>query len=188
MAQITTLDQLEALYKAPHPIVAQKAISALEPHSQTFIQHSSFIVLSTQTAQGKMDISPRGGPAGFVQVLDNEHIVFGDHAGNNRLDTLHNLLHNPEISILFIIPGINEVLRVKGRASLHDDEDLIERCLEGKKRPKLVVKIAISELFFHCPKAMLVSHIWDSEHFTSRDILPSLGQIVQDQLGLDSLE
>ena len=77
---------------------------------------------------------------------------------------------------------------MKGRASLHDDEALIERCLEGKKRPKLVVKVAISELFFHCPKAMLVSAIWDSEKFTSRDILPSLGQIVQDQLGLDSLE
>lgn len=187
MAQITTIEQLQTLYKAPHPIAMQKAIPALEQHSHTFISHSPFVVLATQTKQGKMDISPRGGPAGFVQVLDNEHLLFGDHAGNNRLDTLRNLLHNPEISLLFMIPGINEVLRVKGCASLHDDEDLIERCLEGTKRPKLVLKIKLSELFFHCPKAMLVSSIWDNTTFKQRDILPSLGQIVQDQLGLDTL-
>lgn len=187
MAQISTVEQLQTLYKAPHPIVLQKAIPALEQHSQTFIAHSPFVVLSTQTAQGKMDISPRGGPAGFVQVLDSEHLLFGDHAGNNRLDTLRNLLHNPEISLLFIIPGLHEVLRVKGRASLHDDEDLIERYLEGNKRPKLVVKIAVSEVFFHCPKAMLIGNVWNSETFSKRDILPSLGQIVQDQLGLDAL-
>ncbi|WP_417553104.1 MSMEG_1061 family FMN-dependent PPOX-type flavoprotein [Marinomonas fungiae] len=188
MAQITTVEQLQTLYKSPHPITLQKAIPALEQHSQTFIEHSSFVVLATQTAQGKMDCSPRGGRGGFVQVLDSTHIAFGDHAGNNRLDTLRNILHNPEISLLFMIPGIHEVLRVKGRASLHDDEVLIERCLEGAKRPKLVVKVTISELFFHCPKAMLASQIWDSEQFTSRDILPSLGQIVLDQLGLDSFE
>lgn len=188
MSQITTLEQLQQFYKAPHPIVMKKAIQALEPHTITFIEHSRFALVSSRGAEGHLDVSPRGGQAGFIKVLDNQHLVFGDLPGNNRIDTLRNLLHTPEIGILFIIPGINEIVRLRGKATLHDDEELLDLCVESGKRPKIVVKVAVEELFFHCPKAMMVADLWSPEQFTDRDILPSLGKIIKDQLGLDSLE
>lgn len=188
MAQITSLDQLQTYYKAPHPIVMNKSVYAIEQHTQTFIEHSPFVVISTQNSEGGLDVSPRGGAPGFIKILNSQTLIFGDHAGNNRLDTLRNLLHNPQVGVLFTIPGIHEIVRLKGTATLHDDPELLERCDEHGKLPKLVVKIQIQELFFHCPKAMLTSKIWQPEAFTSRDILPNLGQIIKDQLGLESLE
>ena len=188
MSQITTLEQLQQFYKAPHPIVMKKAIQALEPHTITFIEHSRFALVSSRGAEGYLDVSPRGGQAGFIKVLDNQHLVFGDLPGNNRIDTLRNILFTPEIGMLFIVPGINEIVRLRGTASLHDDDALLDLCMEGNKRPKIVVKVAIDALFFHCPKAMLVADLWSAETYTDRDFLPNLGQIIKDQLGLDTLE
>lgn len=188
MSQITTLEQLQQFYKTPHPIVVKKEISALEPHTIKFIEHCRFALVSSRGESGHLDVSPRGGQAGFIKVLDDKHVVFGDLPGNNRIDTLRNVLFTPEIGILFIVPGINEVVRLRGKASLHDDEELLDLCVEGNKRPKIVVKVALDGLFFHCPKAMMVADLWSSEGFIERDFLPSTGQMIKDQLGLETLE
>lgn len=184
MATISTLEQLQQFYKAPHPVIANKGIHKLEQHTKTFINHSPFLLISTTSEQGHMDVSPRGGPAGFVKILDDQTILIGDRPGNNRIDSLRNILYSPAVGILFLIPGINEVVRLRGTASIHDDEELLIACSELKKRPKLVIKVTLKEIFFHCPQSMLVSKLWSPEMFQDRDILPSLGDIVKDQLGL----
>ena len=182
MAHITTLEQLWQRYKTPLPIVDQKVIPQLDIHAKTFIEHSPFVVVSSQMENGKLDISPRGGETGFVRVLDNATLLLGDHVGNNRLDTLRNILHNPEVSLMFMIPGIEEVVRIKGRASIHDDESLCAQCVERGVTPHIVVKVTISELFFHCPKAIQSSDLWNIESGVSRDFLPPLDEIVADEI------
>lgn len=184
MDQITHLEQLDELYAKPHPVVANKAIFKIEQHSSNFIKHSPFIMISTITPEGFPDISPRGGVPGFVKVLDETHLAIPDSPGNNRIDTLKNLLVNPSVGILFTIPGINEIVRLKGTATIHTDSELLEQCLDGDKPPKIVIKVAIQEMFFHCPKAMTKGKVWSPEAQMPRDILPSLGQIVKDQQNL----
>ena len=184
MATISTLEELQSYYKSPHPVIENKAIHQLEKHTKTFISHCPFIILSSTGQKGYIDASPRGGSTGFVKILDDQNIAIGDIPGNNRIDTLRNILHSPNVGVLFLIPGINEVVRLRGTASIHDDEELLNICSEYGKKPKLVIKIALEEIFFHCPKSMLVSKLWQPENFQSRDILPSLGDIVKDQLGL----
>jgi PPOX class probable FMN-dependent enzyme len=184
MAQITTLEQLQLHYKAPHPVVVNKGIHKLEPHTKTFINNCPFLLISTISEQGHIDVSPRGGSAGFIKILNDQSILIGDLPGNNRIDSLRNILYSPEVGILFLIPGINEVIRLRGTASIHDDEEFLITCTEFKKSPKLVIKVIIKEIFFHCPKSMLVSKLWSPEMFQDRDILPSLSEIIKDQLGL----
>jgi len=184
MATLSTLEDLQKYYKTPHPVVVRKGIYKLEQHTKTFIKHCPFVLLSSAGAEGHMDVSPRGGSAGFVKILDDQNIAIGDIPGNNRIDTLRNILHSPNVGVLFLIPGINEVVRLRGTASIHDDEELLNICSESGKKPKLVIKIALEEIFFHCPKSMLVSKLWQPENFQSRDILPSLSGIIKDQLGL----
>jgi len=184
MAQITSVEQLNRLYSAPHPIVENKAVYALDSHIKTFIEHSPFVVLSSRTSENLLDVSPRGGEPGFIKILDDTHLLIPDSPGNNRLDTIKNLLVNPAIGVLFTIPGINEVVRLKGTASIHDDPELLAGCPDGAKVPKLVIKIAIQEMYFHCPKAMIKGKIWSNDAQTSRSILPSLGLIVKEQQGL----
>lgn len=187
MSKITTLEQLSELYPEPHPIVMKKSVFEIEPHINTFIEHCPFILISTINAEGRIDVSPRGGVAGFVKVLDSKHIAFPDSPGNNRLDNLKNIIGNPNIGILFTIPGINEIVRLKGMASIHTDAELLAQCPDMKKTPKLVIKVEIKDMFFHCPKAMAKAKIWESDSLTDRSILPSLGEIIKDQLGLDEL-
>jgi PPOX class probable FMN-dependent enzyme len=184
MARLSTLEDLQKYYKPPHPVIENKGISALEQHTKTFIKHCPFVLLSSAGAEGHMDVSPRGGSAGFVKVLDDQHILIGDFPGNNRIDTMRNIMHSKSLGVLFLIPGIHEVVRLRGTATIHDDDDLLNLCIESGKKPKLVIKIALQEIFFHCPKALHTAKLWESDSFQSREILPSLGDIVKDQLGL----
>ncbi|MCW4628620.1 MULTISPECIES: MSMEG_1061 family FMN-dependent PPOX-type flavoprotein [Marinomonas] len=180
MSQITSLEQLETLYDQPHPLAVSKEITELEQHAITFIKNSPFILISTTDKNGFADISPRGGEAGFVKVLDAKTLAFADSAGNNRLDSLKNILAKPEIGLLFMIPGIGEVVRVKGIASLHRDKDLLS-LFSDPKTPKLVVKVHIETTFFHCPKAIAIAKLWSMENHVDRAFLPSLLRIIQDQ-------
>lgn len=181
MSQITKPKQLTALYNEARPLALIKEIDALERHSTTFIQHCPFVILSTADNNGFADVSPRGGDAGFIKILDKNTIAFADSAGNNRLDTLKNIVERPEIGVLFMIPGIGEVVRIKGTASLHTDGELLDLFTENKKAPKLVVKIALHKLLFHCPKAIVIAKIWSEENKVDRSFLPSLLSIIQDQ-------
>ncbi len=181
MSQITTLEALRELYPNPHPLAVAKTIKHIDQHTKTFIENSTLFFLSSHHQDGFLDVSPRGGEAGFVKVFDDKTIGFPDSPGNNRLDTLTNLLTNPNVGMLFIVPGVEDVVRVKGTASIHVDEESLEQCLDGKTKPKLVIKVSVDSLLFHCPKALMKSNIWNSESFTDREFLPSLLQIIKDQ-------
>ncbi|HCH02755.1 MAG TPA: phosphohydrolase [Vibrio sp.] len=181
MSQITTLEQLRTLYSQPAPLAAAKDIHHIDKHAKKFIEHSTLLFLSTQNEEGFLDISPRGGDMGFIKVLDENTIAFPDSPGNNRLDTMTNLLVHPHVGILFAVPGIEDVVRIKGTATLHIDDEIREKCLDGKHTPKLVIKVKISSLIFHCPKAFIISKIWKSDSYCHRDFLPSLLQIIKDQ-------
>lgn len=181
MSQITTLEQLRALYHLPAPLAVVKDLHHIDQHTQTFIENSTLFFLATKSADGLLDVSPRGGEAGFVKVLDDQTLGFPDSPGNNRLDTLTNLLTHPEVGLLFVVPGIEDVVRIKGTASIHVDDAIREHCLDGKTIPKLVIKVAVETLLFHCPKAFMKSAIWKAESHQTRDLLPSLLNIIKDQ-------
>lgn len=184
MSQITSIEQLRELYPEPMEIVQKKVMPALDVHTITFIEHSPFALLSSIDSQGNVDVSPKGGEPGFIKVLDDKTILIPDTAGNNRVDGLKNILENPGVGLLFMVNGINEIIRVKGKASLHTDAGLLERCAEGGKRPKVVIKVAVESAFFHCPKALWVGKLWGNEYRVNRSFLPNLGEIVQDQIAI----
>nr|WP_287031802.1 MSMEG_1061 family FMN-dependent PPOX-type flavoprotein [Vibrio sp.] len=179
--KITTQEQLRDLYSIPMALAATKDIHHIDKHAKKFIENSVLFFLATQSEDGFYDVSPRGGDAGFVKVLDDQYIAFPDSPGNNRLDTLTNLLSNPNVGMLFIVPGIQDVVRLKGVASIHVDDSLREQCLDGKHKPKLVLKIKITSLMFHCPKALIISKVWKNSTYIDRDFLPSLLTIIEDQ-------
>ncbi|ETI60538.1 MSMEG_1061 family FMN-dependent PPOX-type flavoprotein [Marinomonas profundimaris] len=183
MSQITDLKQLTERYNEVHPLALIKEIPALEEHAITFIGNCPFVILSTSDKDGFADVSPRGGDAGFIKVLDSKTIAFADSAGNNRLDSLRNIVERPEIGMLFMIPGIGEVVRVKGTASLHTDSELLDLFSENNKPPKLVVKIDVHKLLFHCPKAIAIAKLWSEDNKVDRTFLPSLLRIIQEQTG-----
>ncbi|MDC0612195.1 pyridoxamine 5'-phosphate oxidase family protein [Vibrio sp.] len=181
MTQITTLEELRELYNNPHPLAVAKDIRHLDKHARTFIENSRLFFLSSTNQDGFLDLSPRGGDAGFVKVLDDKTLAFPDSSGNNRLDTLTNIITNPQVGLLFIVAGIEDIVRIRGTASIHNDDELREHCLDGKTKPKLVIKVTVDSLLFHCPKALMKSKIWNNESFIERGFLPSLLKIIQDQ-------
>ncbi|RQW62669.1 MSMEG_1061 family FMN-dependent PPOX-type flavoprotein [Vibrio viridaestus] len=181
MTQITTLEELRELYNNPHPLAVAKDIKHLDKHARTFIKNSRLFFLSSTNQDGFLDLSPRGGDAGFVKVLDDKTLAFPDSSGNNRLDTLTNIITNPQVGLLFIVPGIEDIVRIRGTASIHNDDELREHCLDGKTKPKSVIKVTVDSLLFHCPKALMKSKIWNNESFIERDFLPSLLKIIQEQ-------
>lgn len=178
---ITKIAQLEDCYGTPHEIVKNKAVYQIDPYTQKFIEHSPFVILSSCDSEGFMDTSPRGGEPGFVKVLDETTLLIPNSAGNRRLDTFRNLLSHPQIGLMFMIPGIEEIVRVKGYASLHSDPELCAKAPDGNRVPKMVVKVIVKELFFHCPKAIMISKLWQPDNVTDRAFLPSLGDIVTEQ-------
>jgi len=186
MSKINEPKQLDELYNEAHLLALKKEIDELEQHSITFIEHCPFIIMSTLDKNGFADVSPRGGDAGFVKVLDAKTIAFADTAGNNRLDSLRNIVERPKIGLLFMIPGIGEVVRIKGTASLHTDNETLDLFVENNKPPKLVVKISVHKLLFHCPKAIAVAKLWSEANKVERSFLPSLLNIIQDQIQASS--
>lgn len=181
MSQITTLEQLRELYSMPAPLAVAKDLHHIDKHTQTFIEHSTLFFLASQTKDGFVDVSPRGGEAGFVKVFDDQTLGFPDSPGNNRLDTLTNLLENPKIGMLFVVPGIEEVVRIRGTASIHVDDASRSECLDGSAVPKLVIKVTIDTLLFHCPKALMKAGLWNQGAYQTREFLPSLLNIIKDQ-------
>jgi uncharacterized protein len=178
---ITDEESLRSLFHATHPLAAQKCLPALDKHAQEFIRRSPFICVGTQSAEGKADVSPRGDPVGFVKILDQNTLAIPDRPGNNRLDTLVNILANPSVGLLFIIPGFDDTLRVNGQASLVTDPDILETMSVEGRVPKLAILLRVREVFMHCAKAFRRSHLWEPEHFQDRSEMPSLAKIVLDQ-------
>lgn len=178
---ITDEHSLRSLFPATHELAVQKCLTTLDPHARDFIQRAPFICIGTQNADGKADVSPRGDPAGFVEVLDDQTIAIPDRPGNNRLDTLANITTNSSVGLLFIIPGFDDTLRINGQASLTTDPKILERMAVNDRLPRLAIIIKIDTIFLHCAKAFRRSKLWDPDHFQDRSDMPSLVKIILDQ-------
>lgn len=183
--RITTAQQLRALYAVPTERARRKQLDALDSHCQAFIALSPFVVLATSDAAGRVDATPRGGAPGFVVVQDEHTLLLGDAPGNNRLDALQNLLQNPQAGLLFMIPGVDETLRVNGRVELSTDPADLARCCDERRAPKLVLRMTVQEAFLHCAKAFMRSRLWSEAARLPRDRLPTMNQMIHEQIGLD---
>jgi PPOX class probable FMN-dependent enzyme len=177
--RITDLKTLEALYGAPAGASVEKEIDYLHPHYQRLIAASPFLVLATGGPDG-MDASPRGDAPGFVVVEDEKTLLVPDRRGNNRIDSLRNIVANPRVALLFLIPGVGETLRVNGRAEISVDPALLERFGVGGKLPRSVLVVHVDTVFFQCARAIFRSGLWDPAKQVARESLPSLGAIVAD--------
>jgi PPOX class probable FMN-dependent enzyme len=175
---------LRTLYADPSDLVVKKTIDRLDEKSREFIGLAPFAVLAT-TGPGGTDASPRGGPPGFVAVLDERRLALGDLVGNRRLDSFENLLHDRAVALLFMIPGMGETLRVNGRATLTTDPAVLAACAFPGTRPTVALGIDIAEVFLHCPKAFRRSGLWDPETWPAPDERPTGGAIFRSQMKLD---
>jgi PPOX class probable FMN-dependent enzyme len=186
---IETLSQLRALYAKPGERSALKQLSRLDVHGQRFVARAPFCVLASGGQGGALlDASPRGGEPGFIKVADDgATLLVPDAGGNNRLDTLENLLADPRASLLFMIPGIDETLRVNGTARLRDEPAFCDVFAQEGRRPKVVIEVTVREAYLHCAKAFMRSRLWDPQTWKPRDI-PSMGQMLHDQIGVGAAE
>ena len=182
---ITTHEQLRALYAAPGERAVRKQQAQLDAHCQRFIALSPFCVMASGGGAGALlDASPRGGTPGFVKAPDAHTLLLPDAVGNNRLDTLGNLLDDPRIGLVFLIPGVDETLRVNGTARLRDEAIYTDFFIAERQRPKLVIEVRVAEVYLHCPKALMRSRLWSADAQVDRAVLPTLGQMIHDQMGL----
>jgi PPOX class probable FMN-dependent enzyme len=181
---IKTRAELRALYAAPGERAVRKQMAALDPHARRFIAMSPFCVVATGGVHGGLlDASPRGGAPGFVKVADDHTLLLPDSSGNNRLDTLQNLLDDPRLSLIFLVPGVDETLRVNGRARLRDEPAFCDRFAEERQRPRLVIEVTVQEAYLHCAKAFMRSQLWDPATWPERSALPTMNQMIGDQIG-----
>ena len=176
---IATLAELEALYAEPGAASLTKEVDYLHPHYRAFVEASPFCLLSTMNDKGG-DCSPRGDAPGFVQVLDDRTLLLPDRRGNNRIDSLRNILADPRVGLLFLVPGVNETLRISGTAAVSTDPDLIARCVMQDKAPTTVLVIRIESVFFQCARALLRSRLWLADAQIPREALPSTGTMLAD--------
>jgi hypothetical protein len=176
---IDRLSDLRELYAEPKPRAIAKQLSSLDEHCRKFISLSPFLVLGTEG-----DVSPKGDHPGFVTVLDDKRILIPDRGGNNRLDSLQNLLANSKIGLLFFIPGVNETLRINGTAEITGDAELLKPMAVNKKVPKTGLIVHVEEAYLHCAKALMRSKLWSSSAGSGRSGLPGMGQILTDQTGI----
>jgi uncharacterized protein len=172
---------LRSLFPAQTALAMNKCQTSLDHHAQAFIRRSPFLCLGTQNADGRADVSPRGDPAGFVRILDPRTLAIPDRPGNNRLDSLANIIANPTVGLLFLIPGFDDTLRVNGQACLVTDPALLDTMIVNDRAPKLAIVVKVAEVFMHCAKAFRRSHLWDPQHFQDRREMPSLSKIILDQ-------
>lgn len=174
---ITTIEDLEARYGAPMHTSLVKETAHVTPHYRAMIEASSFLTIATCGPEG-LDCSPRGDAAGFVRVADEKTLLIPDRPGNNRIDSLRNILRDPRVGLLFLIPGVGETLRVNGRAEISVDPSLLESFAVNGKPPRSVVVVRVEAAYFHCPKAIVRSQLWNPEKHRARGELPSAGQIL----------
>jgi PPOX class probable FMN-dependent enzyme len=172
---------LRSLFEATHALAILKCQDTLGEHAQDFIRRSPFLCIGTQNLDGRADVSPRGDPMGFVKILDERTLAIPDRPGNNRLDTLVNIIANPSVGLMFVIPGFDDTLRVNGRATLVNDPDLLKSMSVNDRAPKLAIVVEVAEVFMHCAKAFRRSRLWSPDHFQSRTEMPSLIKIILDE-------
>ena len=174
---ITDEAQLREIIGEPTALVVTKLADRLNDLTRQFIERSPFVCVGTASPDGGLDVSPRGDPAGFVRILDERTLLMPDRPGNRIADTLTNLLADPRIALLFLIPGVGDTFRVNGTAEIIDDPDLLADSEVGGKVPRLGLLVSIEEAYTQCPKAIIRSELWNPEHHIDRSVLPSSGAI-----------
>jgi hypothetical protein len=181
MTMLSSEADLRQHYENAQGLSVAKQRPKLDRHSRHFIAKSPFLCIATSNREGKADISPRGDPPGFVQIVDDETIAIPDRPGNNRLDTMVNITENPEVAVIFFIPGIEDTLRLAGRARIERDETLLKAAAVNGKVPKVAIVVEVREVFFHRAKALRRSRLWDASTFRPRGEFPSIARMILDQ-------
>ena len=177
-------DELRELYRLPASTTQQKVQPRLDKHARAFIEASPFVLIGSTSPDGTGDVSPKGGPPGFVVTLDDDHIAVPDLAGNNLLDSIGNIVRGSGIGMLFLVPGVDETLRVNGYACITTDAAVLDACAVKDRRPKAAIGVTVTQQYMHCAKALRRSDLWDAQSWPQRDALPSLGCILVDQIDL----
>jgi uncharacterized protein len=175
------------IYGEPSERAVKKQLPRLEKHSRAFIALSPFLVIASTDPSGRCDASPKGDAAGFVQVLDDQTLLIPDRLGNNRIDTISNLLECPGVGLIFFVPGLRETLRVNGTAQITRDPVLLETCAVNGKIPRSGILVTAEEVYFHCGKALIRSDLWNPQKHTASADFPSLGRIITEQIGEGSV-
>lgn len=178
MKKITTLKKLEEVYGQPVERALWKEIDHINDHYRQFIEASPFLILATSGEKG-IDCSPRGDPAGFVKVVDEKHLLIPDRKGNNRLDSLRNILTNNQVGLIFLIPNVGETIRVSGRAEILIDQDICESFSMNGKPASSVLSVKVEKAYFQCQKALARSSLWDQATFIDRKELPTAGEMAK---------
>ena len=176
--RVTTIEQLEAIYGEPHSRSLVKELDRISDHYREFIEHAPFVAVATCGPEG-LDCSPRGDPPGFVRVVDEQTLMLPDRRGNNRIDSMRNLVRDPRISLLFLIPGVNETMRINGRADIVTDPALLESFAMNGKLPRSVLVVTVDRIYFQCQKALVRSRLWDADAQIPRSDLPSTGKMLE---------
>jgi uncharacterized protein len=181
---INTVEQLRALYPAATGRSLKKQLSTLDQHCQKFIKTSPFVVIASSNQDHSMDASPRGGKPGFIKAINDKTLLIPDSPGNNRLDTLENILSVGHVGLIFFIPGVDETLRVNGSAQLSVKHEYLQLFANENRPPKLVIEVSVAEAYLHCAKAFMRSSLWDPSARVDRAVLPTMGQMLHSQTGI----
>ncbi len=182
--QLATVGAIRAIVGEPHKVTPMKVMDALDDVSIDFIRHSPFLLLSTVDTEGQPDVSPKGDDAGFVKVVDSRHLLIPDRKGNKLIFSLQNILANPRIGILFLVPGTEETLRVHGTAELTSDPEIVQELAARGQPALLAIRVTVEKCFFHCAKAFKRSQLWKPESWPSR-LRISFGKMLASKLGGD---
>jgi PPOX class probable FMN-dependent enzyme len=175
--RITTIESLEALYGRPAGAAVAKEIDHINAGYRALIEAAPFVVIATSGPDG-LDCSPKGDAPGFVRILDDKTLAIPDRRGNNRTDSFHNIIRDPRVALLFLIPGVGETLRVNGRAVISTDPELTASFVVNDKAPRCVLIVSIDSIYFHCSKAIVRAQLWNPAHQVDRKSLPSTGTII----------
>ena len=181
---VRTEAELRVLFRKPAGVAVAKEIDRLDAGCRSFIAHAPFVLIGTRNPDGTGDVSPKGGPPGFWHVLDDHRLIMGDLPGNNRLDTYRNILVDPAIGLLFLVPGVDETLRVNGSGSISVDADLRDRCTIEGRVPKVVLCVDVRETFLHCGKAFWRSGLWQTERWPDTADMTTPSCMFNDVLGV----
>ncbi len=179
---VTSEAELRELLGSPSERAVKKDVARLDEHCRAFIARSPFMLLATANAAGRCDVSPKGDAPGFVRVLDERRLVVPDRPGNKRLDGMRNVLQNPHVGMIFLVPGREETLRVNGRAWIVRDAELLASLVARGREPLLALGVEVEECFFHCPKAFRRSELWEPSRWPERGALPSMACVIYDQV------
>jgi PPOX class probable FMN-dependent enzyme len=179
---VNSEERLRAVLGHPSERALGKEQSKLDAHCRTFIAHAPFLILGTSDATGRCDVSPKGDQPGFVKVLDETHLAIPDRIGNNRLDGMRNILHNPHVGLIFLVPGREDTLRVNGRAWIVEDDAILDAMIVQGKRPPFAIGVEVEEAFMHCPRAFMRAGLWKPERWPDVSDVPSMAAMLWDQL------